>query len=243
VNPYDGSVGYSDWTPTKHATIARALGAWKLKAGFVAAKHTVTFGLLDATSGTGHINGSDGTPLLMAQIARSLPGAQLACYERDPGSWERLSQRVGAAAICADSVETLIAHERHFPRYGLLLWDPNPGLEGGLPVDALNAWARHGRRDALIHISATSAYKRIGRAQQLVADLEALAWDQIGISQPQRDQHWTFLFATRWRPLLLGVCRACGWAPLDSPEGQEWLRIASTPGAQSMLPGQLRLGL
>lgn len=244
MSPFDGAAGFSDWTPEKYSLVADVLTVWEPLARAVARKHgDVRFGLVDATSGPGRVNGYDGTPLMLARLADNV-GADLFAFERDAATHERLTSELGTAAICADSLEALRLTADLFPRFGFLIYDPNP-RDGALPIDALNRWACVGRRDLLAFVSANAVYKRHPdrQAEQIADDLRQLDWTFVCITEPRFDQQWIAIFATRWEKLARAVCRGAGFEPIDDATGADWLRVASTVGAERAPRGQLSLSV
>jgi hypothetical protein len=61
------------------------------------------------------------------------------------------------------------------------------------------------------------------------------------MTEPRHDKQWVAIFATRWGALAKDVCR-CGFDLVGEPQGDEWLRIASTVGARrAPTQGQMAL--
>lgn len=241
--PFDGAAGFSEkWTPEKYALVAGVLSVWAHKAMAVARRHPdVRFVFIDPTGGPGQVNGRAGTPIMLRQLADDF-NAPLLAFERDPATYARLAGELGAAALCADSLDFLREYTHRLPRFGLLIYDPNP-RDGMLPVDELAAWGRDSRRDLLVLVAANQTYKRTGHAAELKAHIRALEqiWTGVCVTQPQTDKQWVAIFATRWAALASDVCRMGGFDLVNEPQGKEWLRCASTVGAGSGIKGQMAL--
>jgi hypothetical protein len=243
MSPFDGAAGFSDWTREKYDLVDRVLTAWAPKAKAVAHKHGIRFVFVDPTSGPGHVNGMAGTPMMLRQLANEFEAPMLA-FEQDEQTYERLRDEVGPVAVCADSLEFLRdeAALRQLPRFGLLIYDPNP-RDGLLPVEELAAWGRGNRRDLLAFVAANQAYKRTGHATDLEPHVRTLerTWTGVCMTQPRTDKQWVAIFATRWAALASDVCRLGGFDLVNEPQGKEWLRCASTVGAGSGVKGQMVL--
>ena len=245
--PFDATAGFSDnWTPEKYDLTSSVLTTWGHKARAVGRKYEdVRFAFIDGTAGTGSINGRAGTPIQLARLAEAM-GAPVLAFERNPDTYDRLREQLPASTICADSLDFLRdqnAKRALQPmRFGLLIYDPNPG-DGLLPVEELCNWGRGNRRDLLVFVAASQAYKRAQRAGEFEPHVRALeeVWDGVCLTQPRFDMQWLAIFCTRWADLAKDVCRRCGFDLIDEPQGKEWLWRASTVGAGSGIKGQTTL--
>lgn len=243
MSPADVNANWSPrWTPHKHDWLRQFMEVWYWKARGVALKYGEPLAIVDGCSGTGRINGWEGSPLILRDAVSDIETASLRCYERHEATYARLREHVGAAAVCGDSLSAL---SLDWPTFGLFFYDPNPD-DGVLPAEQLAAWGRRGRRDLLAAFSATNVYKRPHRHDQLPGHLDLLArtWRFLGLTEPFLAEHWTFIFATSYPALADAVRRRLDVADISTPEGAERVKRCSTIGYKPPPPlGQLELGI
>lgn len=229
------SVGCSDYTPTKELHYAKILAAHIALSRSVIGKYQWTnrdYLLIDATAGSGIVNGIVGSPLVFLDLARSFENWKAVLIEEQKRTYNELlrsiDQRYGIrdhriTTVHGSHVDYIAAMNLDAKQIGLLYVDPN----GLFDLDAIQMFARKMiRMEILLSISATSI-KRVNGSPLLenryrLKDLLSLK-NYAHIRKPYGNDQWTFLLLSN-TPIVKEY-KSIDLRSVDSPEGAEYLEI------------------
>jgi len=252
--PFAGSVGYSKETPHKQNMLRGFLNGHlrHILAKILSSVQTkIVHYVIDATAGTGIVNGEKGSPLIIAEIIETIPNCdknievhlidkcQKSIYflrhnlttrnfpfKIHQGQYEKIIPKI-LKEICDKSEQ-----DRTIPII-TIYFDPNGSTEE-LPFDILDTSLRRftlaPSLNILINISVTDSMKRPSLKScmpiNLRKELKVLSGFNIYIAGPERHtgHEWTQLFIT-YDPLYPNIL---GFVRTDTEEGQRRIDVCSS---------------
>lgn len=241
--PLDGSAGFSRWTEIKQADFTTTFAMLVAVAANAAARMHGHLVFWDATAGPGIVDGSPGSPLIMARILQATErSARVYCFERDPSSVARLRTALApfarqpgpqrytvVEADHADGIPWFIDQELprlDGPLFGLLYVDANARTD--LSFEAVERFVRTprlSRVDLLLNVAATDWWKRIravGKSQRyFYDDIRAIPKQYRWFRKPVGPSQWTMVLLSNYPKLA--PSKRSGFHAEYSAVGQEIL--------------------
>lgn len=236
------SVGCSDYTPTKEQHYAKILSAHIALSRSVISKYQWTnrdYLLIDATAGSGIVNGIVGSPLVFLDQARLFENWRAVFIEEQKGTYKDLlrsiDQRYGMrdyrmTVIHGSHVDYISAMNPDSKQIGLLYVDPN----GLLNFEAVRIFTQKiTRMEILLSFSAT-AIKRVNGSPLLedryhLEDLLTLK-TFAHIRKPYGNDQWSFLLMSN-TPIVKEY-KSIDLRSVASTEGAEYLRTMNYTKAE-----------